>query len=308
PSIFGVGYGLLSEELQGGLPIKVLMMLGACKLAATLISYSSGSSGGIFGPSLYIGGMIGGGMGILTQSVLGDPSTQPGAFALVGMGAVFAGIVRAPVTSIIIIFEMTRNYAIILPLMIANITSYLLATRLSPTPIYDALLLQDEIHLHRERGLLLRSLRPGLTVRLQVEGIEDLFVRLVGLVAQVAPQVPRDETVRGLLDRERLFPTALGHGVAVPHAYSRALSSRLCVIAQVPDGVDFGAPDGAPVRLVFLLLSPLGDAQGHLVALAEIARLAWDPETRARLMAASHPSELLAVVRDFNPLHAQPAS
>ncbi|PYS48721.1 MAG: hypothetical protein DMF68_12415, partial [Acidobacteria bacterium] len=84
-----------------------------------------------------------------------NPKTQPGAFALVGMGAVFAGIVRAPVTSIVIIFEMTNNYSIILPLMVANISSYALATRLSPVPIYDALLLQDGIHLpHTQRHAL----------------------------------------------------------------------------------------------------------------------------------------------------------
>jgi CIC family chloride channel protein len=154
-SIFGVGYGQLAVELQNNLPLKVLMILGACKLVGTVVSYSSGSSGGIFGPSLYIGGMLGGAVGILAQFLLGNAQTQPGAFALVGMGAVFAGIVRAPVTSIIIIFEMTNNYSIILPLMVANITSYALATRLSPTPIYDALLLQDGIHLpHTERHAL----------------------------------------------------------------------------------------------------------------------------------------------------------
>jgi chloride channel protein, CIC family len=146
-SIFGVGYGTLSLELQGSLPLKLLLILGNSKLAATVVSYSSGSAGGIFGPSLYIGGMIGGAVGLLTRFALSNSSTEPGAFALVGMGAVFAGIVRAPVTSIIIIFEMTRNYSIILPLMVANIISYVLATRLSPTPIYDALLLQDGIHL-----------------------------------------------------------------------------------------------------------------------------------------------------------------
>jgi len=84
-----------------------------------------------------------------------NPHTQAGAFALVGMGAAFAGIVRAPVTSIVMIFEMTNNYSIILPLMIANITSYALATKLSPTPIYDALLEQDDIHLpHNEHHAL----------------------------------------------------------------------------------------------------------------------------------------------------------
>lgn len=154
-SIFGVGYGQLAVELQGGLPLKILIILGACKLAGTVISYSSGSAGGIFGPSLYIGGMLGGAVGLLAHALLNNPQTQAGAFALVGMGAVFAGIVRAPVTSIIIIFEMTNNYSIILPLMVANITAYALATRLSPTPIYDALLLQDGIHLpHTQRHAL----------------------------------------------------------------------------------------------------------------------------------------------------------
>src|SRR5262249_21084523 len=146
-SIFGVGYGTLSLELQGSLPLRLLLILGICKLAGTVVSYSSGSAGGIFGPSLYIGGMIGGAVGVLPRFALNSSLTEPGAFALVGMGAVFAGIVRAPVTSIIIIFEMTRNYAIILPLMVANIISYVLATRLNPTPIYDALLLQDGVHL-----------------------------------------------------------------------------------------------------------------------------------------------------------------
>jgi CIC family chloride channel protein len=154
-SIFGVGYGQLGLELQSGLPLKILLILGLCKLAGTVISYSSGSAGGIFGPALYIGGMLGGAVGLLAHALTGNPQTQAGAFALVGMGAVFAGIVRAPVTSIIIIFEMTNNYSIILPLMVANITSYALATRLSPTPIYDALLLQDGIHLpHTQRHAL----------------------------------------------------------------------------------------------------------------------------------------------------------
>jgi CIC family chloride channel protein len=155
-SIFGVGYGQLAVELQGGLPFKILIILGVCKLTGTVVSYSSGSSGGIFGPSLYIGGMLGGAVGLLAHALLGNTqTTHAGAFALVGMGAVFAGIVRAPVTSIIIIFEMTNNYSIILPLMVANITSYALATRLSPVPIYDALLLQDGIHLpHTQRHAL----------------------------------------------------------------------------------------------------------------------------------------------------------
>jgi CIC family chloride channel protein len=86
-SVFGVGYEQLAVELQGSLPLKMLLILGVCNLAATVVSYGSGSSGGIFGPSLYIGGMLGGAVGLLTKLLLHDPQTQPGAFALVGMGS-----------------------------------------------------------------------------------------------------------------------------------------------------------------------------------------------------------------------------
>jgi CIC family chloride channel protein len=157
-SIFGVGYGQLSGVLQSGLPFKVLAILAICKLVGTVVSYSSGSSGGIFGPSLYIGGVLGAMVGLLAHSIPGVFASQPGAFALVGMGAVFAGIVKAPITSIVIIFEMTGNYSMILPLMVANIISYALATKLSATPIYDALLEQDGIRLpHREIDALRKA-------------------------------------------------------------------------------------------------------------------------------------------------------
>lgn len=168
PSIFGVGYQQLATGLQGGMPLKLMLILGVFKLAATVVSYSSGSSGGIFGPSLYIGGMLGGVVGIFASFALGNPATQPGAFVLVGMGAVFAGIVRAPITSIVIIFEMTNNYSIILPLMAANITSYALARHLSPMPIYDALLMQDGIHLPHPSGHPLRQVRTSAAMTREV--------------------------------------------------------------------------------------------------------------------------------------------
>jgi CIC family chloride channel protein len=167
-SIFGVGYGQLSVELQTGLPVKVLMVLAICKLAGTVVSYSSGSSGGIFGPALYIGGMLGGMVGLLTHAIPGNQALQPGAFALVGMGAVFAGIVRAPITSIVMIFEMTNNYSIILPLMIANIISYALASKISPTPIYDALLQQDGIRLPHAEIHALRTVSVGAVMTAKV--------------------------------------------------------------------------------------------------------------------------------------------
>ena len=149
----GGGYPTLSLALDGGLALKTMAVLCVFKLAATVFSYSSGGAGGIFAPALFIGGMLGGVVGTADIYMLGNPPTEIGAFARVGMGAAFAGIVRAPITSVLIIFEMTGSYGLILPLMIANMTAYALAKHYRPVPIYDALLLQDNIHLPHRKGM-----------------------------------------------------------------------------------------------------------------------------------------------------------
>lgn len=145
--VTGGGYDTLSEALAGNLAIKALLVLCVMKLVATLFSYSSGGAGGIFAPALFIGGMLGGAFGYFDKVALHHADHQIGAFALVGMGAVFAGIVRAPITSVLIIFEMTGSYDLILPLMISNMTAYALARHFRPVPIYEALLEQDRIFL-----------------------------------------------------------------------------------------------------------------------------------------------------------------
>jgi CIC family chloride channel protein len=151
--VTGGGYETLSEALSGRLAVRVLLALCAMKLIATVFSYGSGGAGGIFAPALFIGGMLGGAIGFLDVTLLHDPSSEIGAFALVGMGAVFAGIIRAPITSVLIIFEMTGSYGLILPLMIANMSAYGLARHWRPLAIYEALLEQDGIHLpHPRRG------------------------------------------------------------------------------------------------------------------------------------------------------------
>jgi CIC family chloride channel protein len=147
--VTGGGYDTLSRALAGQLALKLLLALGAVKLVATVFSYSSGGAGGIFAPSLFIGSMLGGAVGYLDVAAFGHEQSQLGAFALVGMGAVFAGVVRAPITSVLIIFEMTGGYGLVLPLMLANMTSYILARHFRPTPIYEALLEQDGISLPR---------------------------------------------------------------------------------------------------------------------------------------------------------------
>lgn len=160
--ITGGGYRTLALALTGSLPIKVLLGLSLLKLLATVCSYSSGGCGGIFAPSLFIGGMLGGAIGHLDVAVFHHSTDSIGAFALVGMGAVFAGIVRAPMTSVLIIFEMTGSYGLILPLMIANMSAYALARHWRNVPIYEALLLQDGIALPHGKPVTPDESRPAL--------------------------------------------------------------------------------------------------------------------------------------------------
>jgi len=162
PQVLGVGYGYVGDVLNGNMGLKLMLLLLVLKLVAVTTSYSSGNAGGIFGPSLFIGAMLGGVVGTVAHGLMPAYTASAGAYALVGMGAVFAGVVRAPMTSVLMIFEMTQDYAVIVPLMIANLVSLFISSRLQRQPIYEALAEQDGIHLpkvetrrrHRDRQVI----------------------------------------------------------------------------------------------------------------------------------------------------------
>jgi CIC family chloride channel protein len=143
----GVGYEYVDQALNGGLLLKTMAILCFLKLGATIVSYASGNAGGIFAPSLYIGAMAGGAIGLIVHRVAPFPTGDPGAYALVGMGTLFAGIIRAPMTSVFMIFEITQDYQILVPLMVANLLSFMISKHCQPVPVYHALLHQDGVHL-----------------------------------------------------------------------------------------------------------------------------------------------------------------
>jgi len=147
PQLLGVGYAHVGQALNGGIALKLMILLLVLKLLSVTTSYASGNAGGIFGPSLFIGAMLGGIGGHAAQSLWPSHVAAPGAYALVGMGTVFAGVVRAPMTSVVMIFEITRDYTVIVPLMISNLVSLFISSRLQRKPIYEALAGQDGIHL-----------------------------------------------------------------------------------------------------------------------------------------------------------------
>ena len=161
--------------------------------------------------------------------------------------------------------------------------------------------------LRREADYLTRSVRQDLIVDIESEGTEGLFRELVEEVVKVFPRVDKEETIKELIERESSFPTALGHGIAVPHAYVPALESRICLIARIVNGVDFHAPDNEDVDLAFLLLSPPGDPEGHLATMAEIARFVSDSQVRRKLRDAPSAAEVLSVVHHHNPSEQQDA-
>ena len=147
PEVLGVGYDYVERVLNGDVVLQMLVLLAVLKIVATAVCYASGNAGGIFGPSLFIGAMLGGAVGTIAHRLLPATTAEPGAYALVGMGTAFAGIIRTPLTSVIMIFELTRDYTIIVPLMISNLLAFYVSHRLQRVPIYEALALQDGIHL-----------------------------------------------------------------------------------------------------------------------------------------------------------------
>jgi len=147
PQVMGVGYGYVGFALNGNMTLKLMVLLVVLKLLTVTTSYASGNAGGIFGPALFLGAMLGGSVGTVAHHFFPTHTATAGAYALVGMGAAFAGIVRAPMTSVLMIFEMTQDYAVIVPLMIANLVSLFIASRFQKQPLYEALAIQDGVHL-----------------------------------------------------------------------------------------------------------------------------------------------------------------
>src|SRR6202034_1059935 len=126
---------------------------------ATLLSFTSGTPGGMFAPTLFIGAMLGASVGGAEHVLFPHLSGSPGTYALVGMGVLFAGFLRVPMTSVFMVLEVSGNYSIILPVLIANTFAYLIARGLQPVPIFDVLTRQDGLDLpsmeeQREEGIL----------------------------------------------------------------------------------------------------------------------------------------------------------
>jgi CIC family chloride channel protein len=159
PQVMGAGYVYIDEAMHGQFTWQMLGILAGLKIVATLLSFVSGTPGGMFAPTLFIGAMLGAAVGGAEHILLPHLSGSPGTYALVGMGVLFAGFLRAPMTSVFMVLEVSGNYSIILPVMVANTFAYVISRGLRPVPIFDVLTRQDGLDLpsmeeQREEGIL----------------------------------------------------------------------------------------------------------------------------------------------------------
>ncbi|HXC44549.1 MAG TPA: chloride channel protein [Candidatus Dormibacteraeota bacterium] len=153
PQIMGAGYDSMDQAMHGQYAWKILAILAILKILATTLSFVSGSPGGMFAPTLFIGAMLGGAVGDRMHHFFPHLTGSTGTYVLVGMGVLFAGFLRAPMTSVFMVLEVSGNYEIIVPVIVANTFSYLISRSLQHTPIFDLLTRQD--------GLILPSLEEN---------------------------------------------------------------------------------------------------------------------------------------------------
>jgi CIC family chloride channel protein len=153
PQIMGAGYDSMDQAMHGQYAWKILAILAVLKILATTFSFVSGSPGGMFAPTLFIGAMLGGAVGDIERIFFPHLTGSTGTYVLVGMGVLFAGFLRVPMTSVFMVLEVSGNYEIIVPVIVANTFSYLISRSLQHIPIFDLLTRQD--------GLILPSLEEN---------------------------------------------------------------------------------------------------------------------------------------------------
>ncbi|MBU8932526.1 MAG: chloride channel protein [candidate division Zixibacteria bacterium] len=211
PQVLADGYETIKLTLHGQIGIGLLVVLIFMKLMATCLTLGSGNSGGIFAPSLFMGAVVGGAFGVLVHSQFPDITASPGAYALVGMAGMVAATTHAPITALLIIFEMTSDYRIILPLMVTVVFSALVARRLYPYSIYTVKLIRRGIDIRGGRDInVLRSHKVIEIMDKSFETIsasatlQQIFARVETSGDSYFIVVDRQDLIRGVISFQDL--------------------------------------------------------------------------------------------------------
>ena len=254
PGVLGNGYSWTIAACSGQLGWRLLALLLVGKIAATALTLGSGGWGGDFAPALYVGAMAGGAYGLAMHAILGPAVAGYGAYAMVGMGAVLAGVVRCPITAILLLFELTGSYEVILPIMVAVATAGFVARRFSRFGIYHERLRNlggPAFEMSGEdtlRHLTVASvMRPGAVSLDERTPYAELLPRVLGSQQAVFPVVASDGTMRGAV---------------------RLADLRSTLLEVTPD-VPVVAADLATAEVPLVTMSSHLDEAAHALALAE---------------------------------------
>ncbi len=212
PQVFGVGYESIELAITGKMVLSLTAVLVLLKLLATSFTIGSGGSGGVFAPGLFMGAMLGGTLGTVFHNLAPHIAVNPAAYALVGMGAVFAGSAQAPMTAILILFEMSNDYRIILPLMIACIISTAVGRGLYHNNIYTEKLNRrgQNIENIRRKDLLKKiSVREAMTVELEIipfhYTVREAYLLVHQSEHQGFPVVDENNVIKGVITRNDIY-------------------------------------------------------------------------------------------------------
>jgi chloride channel protein, CIC family len=198
PQVMGAGYDYMDQAMHGQYVWQLLATLAVLKILATTLSFVSGTPGGMFAPALFVGAMLGGAVGGVERYLFPHLVGSTGTYALVGMGVLFAGFLRAPMTSVFMVLEVSGNYEIIVPVIVANTFAYLVSRSLEPIPIFDLLTRQD--------GLVLPSLeeeREEAILR-----VEDAMLSAPAIILSAADYIDAAERRIGN-SAQTIFPVRL---------------------------------------------------------------------------------------------------
>jgi CIC family chloride channel protein len=202
PQVMGAGYPVIDWALHDQFTWNVLLALAACKILATGLSFVSGTPGGMFAPTLFVGAMLGGAVGGVERLFFHHITGSVGAFALVGMGTLFAGFLRVPITSVFMVIEVSGSYTAILPVMISNTIAYLISRQYQQTSLFDLLARQD--------GMILPSIeeqREQTTLRVE-DALPPRRPTPPPSGSPASPPTPQDE-----------FAAAVGRAEVDPELY-----------------------------------------------------------------------------------------
>jgi CIC family chloride channel protein len=288
-----VGYGHLSVRLElfGRLPWYLLGLLVFGKILATSITLQGGGSGGVFTPSLYIGAGTGGALGSALAQLFPALALAPEAYALVGMGAVVAAATAAPITGILIVFEMTNDYAIVLPLMLATVIAYAVARRIEPDSLYSGWLRRRGEHIeHGAAQDVLAGIRvrDALDANPQVIGEDATVTQLMAHLDEAGqsefPVVDAQARLRGMITVNELARVAR----------DQAELSTVLVAADIAQPVETVGPD-----------ETLGVAIRRMGVRGAAALPVVDPDT-GRLLGMVTRGHVLALYESAIAAHAEP--